>query len=136
MKRLGAVAAQVIKKYTQKDEEEGAVAFYSMDDKAKVNVREPHLAVPFGGWGRRIILPTDVTAVAGDRDTKIVSLTPNVALRVDVKTGEWEDCTSYYRGAQERFLDVFYVTSYYLLCGYNFMLFCDTFQYWWGERDD
>ena len=45
MKRLSVVAAQVIEKYTQEDEEEGAVVFYSMDDKAKVNVGEPHLAV-------------------------------------------------------------------------------------------
>jgi len=45
VKRLGVVANQIIAKYTQEDEEEGAVVFYSMDDKAKVNVGEPHLAV-------------------------------------------------------------------------------------------
>ena len=48
MKRLGVVAAQVINKYTEDDEEEAPVVFYSMDDKAKVNVGEPHLAVSFG----------------------------------------------------------------------------------------
>ena len=106
-KRLGVVAAQIIEKYTQEDEEEEAVVFYSMDDKAQVSVGEPHLAVSFGGRGRRNILPTDVTAVACDRDFKIVSLTPSVTLRVDVKLNDGEDCTSYYRGAQERFLDVF-----------------------------
>ncbi len=73
MKRLGVFAARVIEKYTQEDEEEGAVVFYSIDDKAKVNVGEPHLAVSFGGRGRHNILPTDVAAVAGDHDFKILS---------------------------------------------------------------
>jgi len=49
MKRLGVVAAQVIKKYTPEDEVLTRVVFYLMDDKAKVNVGEPHLAVAFGG---------------------------------------------------------------------------------------
>jgi hypothetical protein len=48
VKRLGVIAAQVIEKYTQEDEEEGAMGIFSMDDKANVNVEEPHLAVSFG----------------------------------------------------------------------------------------
>ena len=51
MKRLGVVASQVIKKCTREDEEEASVIFYYMDDKAKVSVGEPHLAVAFGGRG-------------------------------------------------------------------------------------
>jgi hypothetical protein len=69
-----------------------------MDDKTKIHVGEPHLAVGFGGRGRRSILPTDVKAIAGDHDFKIVSLTPSVTLRVDIKPDEGEDRTSYYRG--------------------------------------
>ncbi len=97
MKRLGVVAAQVIKKYTPEDEVLTRVVFYLMDDKAKVNVGEPHLAVAFGGRGRCSILPTDVKPIAGDHDFKIVSLTPSVTLRVYVKPDEGEDGTSYYR---------------------------------------
>jgi len=74
MKRLGVVAIQVINKYTEDDKEDAHVVFYSMDDKAKVNVGEPHLAVSFGGRGRRSILPTDVIFIAKDHDFKIVSL--------------------------------------------------------------
>jgi hypothetical protein len=59
-KLLGIVAAQIIKKYTEFDEEEAHVVFYSFDNKAKVNVGEPHLAVSFGGRGCRSILPNDV----------------------------------------------------------------------------
>ncbi len=99
MKWLGIVASQVIKKYIREDEEEASVVFYSMDDKAKVSVGETHLAVAFGGRGRRSILPTDVTSIAGDHDFKIVSLTPSVTLRVDVSLDEGEDGISYYRGA-------------------------------------
>ena len=84
MKRLGVVAAQVINKYTEDDEEEAPLVFYSMDDKAKVNVGEPHLAASFGWRGRRNILPTDVTSIAGGHDFKIFSLTPSVTLRVEV----------------------------------------------------
>jgi hypothetical protein len=69
-----------------------------MDDKAKISVGEPHLAVGFGGQGRRSIMPTDVMSVFGNNDFKIVSLTPSVTLRVDVKPDEGEDKTSYYRG--------------------------------------
>ena len=74
------------------------MVFYSMDDKAKVNMGEPHLAISFGGRGRLSILPTDVTSIAGDHDFKIVSLTPRFTLRVEVKPDEGEDGTSYYRG--------------------------------------
>ena len=96
-KRLGVVAAQIIANYT--DQEEGAApVVFSMDDKAKVGVGEPHLAVSFGGRGRCNVLPTDVKAIAGDHDFKIVNLTPSVTLRVDVQPDEGEDCTSYYRG--------------------------------------
>ena len=98
MKRLGVVAAEVIKKFLEEDRDIAPVVFYSMDDKAKIQVGEPHLAVGFGGRGRRSILPSDVNAVAGDHDFKIVSLTPSVTLRVDVKPDEGEDTTSYYRG--------------------------------------
>jgi hypothetical protein len=42
-------------------------------------------------------LPTDVKAASGDPDFKIVSLTPSVTLRVDVKPDEGEDGTFYYR---------------------------------------
>jgi len=85
MKQLGVVAAQIIQKFTEDDEETAPVVFYSMDDKAKIHVGESHLAVGLGGRGRRSILPTDVKAIAADHDFKIVSLTPSVNLRVDVK---------------------------------------------------
>jgi hypothetical protein len=98
MKRLGVVAAQVIAKYTYEDDDVSPVVFYSMDDKAKISVGEPHLAVSFGGRGRCSILPTDAKAIAGDHDFKVVSLTPSVTLRVEVSPDEGEDCTSYYRG--------------------------------------
>ena len=114
MKRLGVVAAQVIMKYTQDNEEQAPVVFYSMDDKAKVNVGEPHLAVAFGGRGRRSILPTDVQAIAGDHDFKIVSLTPSVTLRVDVKPDEGEDGTSSYRGVSLMLLSS--LSAFYILC--------------------
>ena len=42
-------------------------------------------------------MPTDVKAASGDHDFKIVSLTPSVTLRVDVKPDEGEDGTFYYR---------------------------------------
>jgi hypothetical protein len=51
MRRLGVVAAQVIKKYIIGEEDPAPVEFYSMDDKAKISVGEPHLAVSFGGRG-------------------------------------------------------------------------------------
>jgi hypothetical protein len=98
MKRLGVVAAQVIHKYTEDDEDPASVVFYSMDGKAKINFGEHHLAVGFGGRGRRSIMPTDVMSISGDHDFKIVSLAPSVALRADVKPDEGEDVTSYYRG--------------------------------------
>ncbi len=98
MKRLGVVAAQVITKYTDEEEVPAPVVFYSMDDKAKISVGEPHLAVSFGGRGRCSILPADVKAIAGDHDFKCVSLTPSVTLRVEVQPDEGEDGTSYYRG--------------------------------------
>ena len=65
-----------------------------MDDKAKVNVGELHLVVFFGGRGRRSILPVDLIFIAGDYDFRIVSLTPSVTLRVEVKLDEGEDGTS------------------------------------------
>ncbi len=104
MKRLGVVTSQVIKKYTREDEEEASAVLYSMDDKAKVSVGEPHLAVAFCGRGRRSILPTDVTSIAGDHDFKTVSLTPSVTLRVAVSLDEEEDGISYYRGAHVHLL--------------------------------
>jgi hypothetical protein len=69
-----------------------------MDDKAKINVGDPRLAVSFGGRGRCSILPSDVKAIAGDHDFKIVSLTPSLTLRIDVKPNEGGGGTSYYRG--------------------------------------
>jgi hypothetical protein len=101
MKRLGVVAAQVITKYTDEEEDLAPVVFYSMGDKAKISVGEPNLAVSFGGRGRCNILPTDVKSIAGDHDFKAVSLyslTSIVTLRVDIKPDEGEDGTSYYRG--------------------------------------
>ena len=67
-----------------------------MDDKAKVSVGEPHLAVSFGARGRRNILPADVTSIVGDHDFEFESLTPSVTLRVDVSLVKGEDGTSYY----------------------------------------
>ncbi len=52
MKRLGVVAAQVITRYIDEEEVPAPVVFYSMDDKAKISVGEPHLDVSFGGRGR------------------------------------------------------------------------------------
>jgi len=98
MKRLGVVAAHVITKYTDQEEEPAPVVFYSMDDKAKISVGEPHLVVSFGGRGRCSILPMVVKGLACDHDFMIVNLAPRVTLRVDVKPDEGEDCTSYYRG--------------------------------------
>ena len=66
MKQLGVVASQIIQKFTEDDEELAHVVFYSMDDKAKIHVGEPHLAVGFSGRGRRSILPTNVKAIADD----------------------------------------------------------------------
>jgi hypothetical protein len=66
-----------------------------MDNKAKISVGEPHLAVSFGGRGRCSILPTDVKVIAYDHDFKIVNLTPSVTLRVDDKRDEGENCTSH-----------------------------------------
>jgi hypothetical protein len=73
MKRLGIVAAQVIAKYTDDEDDTAPVVFFSMDDKAKISVGEPHLAVSFGGRGRCSILPTDAKAIACDHDFKTVS---------------------------------------------------------------
>ena len=87
----------MIQKYTEDDEDPTPVVFYSMDDKAKMIVGEPHLALSLGGRGRCNIMPTDVTSFSGDHDFKIVSLTLSVTLRVDVKPDEGEDGTSYYR---------------------------------------
>ncbi len=47
MKQIGIMAAQVIKNYTEDSEDPSHVVFYSMDDKAKISVGEPHLAVGF-----------------------------------------------------------------------------------------
>jgi hypothetical protein len=69
-----------------------------MDDKAKIHVGEPHLAVGFGGGGRRITMPNAVIPIAGDHDFKIVSLTPSVTVRVDINPDEGEDCISYNGG--------------------------------------
>ena len=96
VKRLGVVAAQVIQKYTEDDEHPCPIVFYSMDDKAKESVGEPHLAVAFGGRGHQsILLSDDVKAIARDHDFNIVPFTPSVTLRADVKPGEGEDGTSY-----------------------------------------
>ena len=92
------MAAHVITKYTDEEEEPAPVVFYSMDDKVKIRAGEPHLDVSFGGRGRCSILPSDVKANAGDHDFKVVLLTPRVTLRVEVKPDEGEDGTSYYRG--------------------------------------
>ncbi len=51
MKRLAVVAAELIKKFTEEDRDIAPVVFYSMDDKVKIHVGEPHLAVVFGGRG-------------------------------------------------------------------------------------
>ena len=37
-------------------------------------------------------------SIAGDHDVNIISLTPSVTLRVEVKPDKGEDGTSYYRG--------------------------------------
>ena len=55
-----------------------------MDDKAKINIGEPSLAIGVGGRGRHSIMPTDVKTIASNHDFKIVSLTPSVTLRVGV----------------------------------------------------
>ena len=90
----------MIQKYTEDGEGPAHVVFYSMDDKAKINVGEPHLALRFGGRGRRSVMPTDVTSISGYRAFKIVSLTTSMTLRVEVKLDVGEDATSYYyRGA-------------------------------------
>jgi len=97
-KRLNIVTAQVIKRFAEDDNDPTSVVFYSMDDKTKINVGEPHLAVGFGGHGRRSIVLFDVTKIVGDYDFEVMSLTPSVILRVDISSNEWEDCTSYYQG--------------------------------------
>jgi len=66
MKRLDVMAAQVIQNYTEDDEDNSPVNLKSMDGKAKINVEELHLAMSFGGPGRRSIMPTDVTSIFGD----------------------------------------------------------------------
>jgi len=70
------------------------VVFYSMDNKAKINIGESSLAIGFGGRGRRSIMQPNVKTIASDHDFKIVSLTPSVTLRVDVKADEGEDGSS------------------------------------------
>ena len=71
------------------------VVFYSIDDKAKVSVGEPHLVVAFGGRGRQSILPCDAKpAIAGNHDSKIFLLEPSVILRVEVKPDEGENGSS------------------------------------------
>jgi hypothetical protein len=92
------VAAQGISQYTAEEKDPAPVVFYFMDDNAKISVGEPHLVASFGGQVGCIILPSDVEAIAGDHDFKVVSLTPSVTLRVNVQTDEGENCTSYYRG--------------------------------------
>ncbi len=78
-----------------------------MDDKVKVGVGEPHLAIAFGGRGRRSIFPTYVTSIAGNHDFKIISLTPSVTLRVDASPDKGEDRTSCYRGGSLSLFNVF-----------------------------
>ena len=95
MKQLGVVTARVISEYTDEEEDPSPAVFYSIDDKAKISVGEPHLAVSFGGRGRCSILPSNVKANACDHDFKVVSLTPSVTFRVDVKPDEGKDDTSY-----------------------------------------
>jgi hypothetical protein len=97
MKRLDIAAAEVMKKFTEEDRDIAPIVFYSMDDKAKISVGEPYLAVGFGGRDCRIILLTNVNAVANDYYFKVVSLTPSdVTLRVHMKPDEEDDTTSYY----------------------------------------
>ena len=112
------MSAQVIKNFTKDDEDQASVVFYSMDDKTKISVGEPHLAVGFSGRGRRSIVPTNVKTIVGDHDFKIDSLTPSVTLRVDVKHDEEEDGgTSYYRGVLPMLLMV-------ILLSYRIALNC------------
>ena len=85
----------MIQDYTEDDEDPSPDNFYSTDGKAKINVGEPHLAMGFGGRGRRSIMPTDVTSISGDRDFTIISLTLSVTLRVDAKPNDGEDRTTY-----------------------------------------
>jgi len=59
-KRLCIVAADVIKTHMEESRDKAPHVFYSMDNKAKLNVAESHIAVGFSGRGRRIILSTDV----------------------------------------------------------------------------
>jgi hypothetical protein len=97
MKRLGVVAAQVITKYTDQEEDPAPVVFYFMDDKAKVGVAEPHLTVSFDGRGCCNILSTDGKAIADNHNFKIVNLNPSVILRVHFKLDECGDCAFYYK---------------------------------------
>jgi hypothetical protein len=98
MERHGVVADQVITKYTDEEEDPAPVAFYSMDDKTKIDVGDPHLFVSFGRRGCcNILSTTDVKAIiTSDHYFKFVSLTPSVKLRVDFKHDEGENGTAYY----------------------------------------
>jgi len=72
MKRLGVVAAQVIRQYTAEGEDPAPVVFYYIDDKAEISVGVTHLVVSFGGRGRCNILPSDIKAIASDHDFILV----------------------------------------------------------------
>ena len=52
----------------------------------------------FGGRGKKSILPSDTTAVAGDHDFHVLSLTPSVTLAVEIKDDDGDAAQSYYRG--------------------------------------
>jgi hypothetical protein len=92
------MVAQIISKLTKEGEGLALVVFYSMDNKAKINIGEPHIAVIFGGRGRCNILPTDANAIADDHDFKVMSLTPSVTLCVDTSPDKGENGTSFYGG--------------------------------------
>ena len=49
---------------------------------------EPECAILFRGLGRKSILPADVSSKAGYHEFNVVSLTPSVALVVDLN---WRD---------------------------------------------
>ncbi len=61
-------------------------------------------------------------SIVGDRDFKIVSLTPSVTLRVEVRLDEGEDHTSYYRGKPLLLLS-FHCTLVIMLFKFAFYMF-------------
>eukprot|EP00951_Prasinocladus_malaysianus_P022981 scaffold194114_cov19-Prasinocladus_malaysianus.AAC.1 len=65
------------------------VVFASMDDKAKVSIGEPHLAIALTSRGKASIVPHDDSGTtynaAGDHDFKRVNFTPSVTLIKEVE---------------------------------------------------